>query len=685
VLARLPALLASVTPEEKMVFSALKQAANRLAATVLLPDAASIPPIPPAFNPADSVAARIRLQGAIAKAPGPIYYLIPDVASPLGGRSKQISISEDGDPASASDRSEASLATLNIDNVIYGILRTAGGSSEIQMTVGGVPTASPVSFSPIIGTPFVSLSATVGVGAPQTITIDQAVGLIGGSWIPWAGSPGAPPPIPIQAGVPTITAADATIIDLDSFLGPIGSPSRAMRTASLSVVITVLPTTCAHTATFVAGLLGNNIGRPLSVALASIQPPANAADGPILIAARLAAPPFFAAFSAAIDAISAHHGSIITSNANLAAHGVAAGFSETGRHIGQQLEAAEAIAAIRPAAIAPAPTADPVAALIAAALASMNAAPAPDPFQIEARRLLSAAAVISGAAGLTPAQMDIAVASISATLRTTGFVPPPPHLPPALPGFGPHLGFASPPILYGSSLLGAPPAPRPFDGLVIAGSEHLSAAEIIHAIANSFGKADSDLTSAISLAAGRPLPDAFFAADSAGLASQAAEQWSLILAEAQASAVGPMWPHPPPSWLEAGRRLRLTADAARNARSLPRPSIPSPAPRDDTDRSVIPKASTAGKARPTAASGATIGCLTAASIIAAEAVAVRVADPIGEARRIRDASYGGPALTYLLSDGTASGTMPNKCKPPNPSTHLFPSAPHNPPPRAHSP
>ena len=165
----------------------------------------------------------------------------------------------------------------------------------------------------------------------------------------------------------------------------------------------------------------------------------------------------------------------------------------------------------------------------------MQAAPAPDPVQIEARRLLRAAAVISGAAGLTPAHMDIAVASISATLRTTGFVPPPPHLPPALPGFGPHLGFASPPILYGSSLLGALPAPRPFDGLVIAGSEHLSAAEIIHAIANSFGKPDSDLTSAISLAAGRPLPDAFFAAAQSTDAFSAA--WLFFTAAFSAAAL----------------------------------------------------------------------------------------------------------------------------------------------------
>jgi hypothetical protein len=85
--------------------------------------------------------------------------------------------------------------------------------------------------------------------------------------------------------------------------------------------------------------------------------------------ARLAAPLFFAAFAAAIDAIPAHHHIIITANANLAAHGVAVGLSEAGRHIhiGQQLEAAEAIAA-HYAATAPPPAAGaPAAAPLAAA------------------------------------------------------------------------------------------------------------------------------------------------------------------------------------------------------------------------------------------------------------------------------------------------------------------------------
>jgi hypothetical protein len=99
------ALLASVTRDQQMVFSALKQAANKLAATILSPDAPSIPPVPPAFNPADTVGSRLRLQGAIARAPGPTYFFLPDVVSIHTSRSKQISVSDDGDPASASDRS----------------------------------------------------------------------------------------------------------------------------------------------------------------------------------------------------------------------------------------------------------------------------------------------------------------------------------------------------------------------------------------------------------------------------------------------------------------------------------------------------------------------------------------------------------------------------------------------------
>ena len=670
-----------------MVFSALVQAANKLAATILPSNATPIPPVQQAFTLADTEGSRARLQGAIARAPGllgaHVYYLIPDALSLLTARSKSLSLSDDGDATSATDRSEAAFLALNIADVAYGIIRASAKPGDLPFTVGGTSYGAVVTIDPVIGTPFTSLKVTIGVGAPQVLSIAQAVGLVAAQWIPWAGTPGAPPAIPVQAGIPTIAAADATTIDQTTFLGDATGPARAMREASLNLVLTGLPTTCAHTASFVAGIIDQNIGRPLSVALASIQPPANAADGAILTAARLAAPSFLAALTAVIDSIAVHHSPIIAANANLAAHGVTVGLPESGRHIGIQLQSAEARKATAPTVIA-APAPDPLAAAIAAAIAA--ATPGLDPFQIEARRLLT------GAAGLTQVQLDAAVISVSASLRSIGFVPPPPHLPP-IPPWGASLLLPGqlPGFLPPHGLIGGPPPPAIppwgsfrgiFHGLVAAGFESLPAPQIVHAIADAFGKADSDLILAISAAAGRPPPDAFFSGDTDGLATQAAENWSLILSSARAFEIRQArpseldWTGPPTSWLEAGRRLRLAADIAREASAAPRPVTNVTGPSQEAaDKSAIPKSAASAKARATAASGAIIGCLTSSGVVAAEAAAVKIADPIGEARRIRDASYGGPALTYLLSDGTASGTMPNKCKPPIssiPRTHIVP-------------
>ena len=174
---------------------------------------------------------RARLQGSIAKAAGPTYFLIPDVVSNHTSRSRQISISDDGNPASASDKTETAFQALNIDNVIYGILRTVGGSGELPMTVGGTPAGPAVSFSPIVGSPFDPLSVTIGLGAPQTTSIEQAVG------IPWAGSLGAPPAIPVRTGIATLIAADATLIDAAAFFGPAGSPDNAMRSTLLGIAL----------------------------------------------------------------------------------------------------------------------------------------------------------------------------------------------------------------------------------------------------------------------------------------------------------------------------------------------------------------------------------------------------------------------------------------------------------------
>ena len=46
-----------------MVLSILREAASKLAATILEPDAARIPAVDPAINPADIVASRQGLRG----------------------------------------------------------------------------------------------------------------------------------------------------------------------------------------------------------------------------------------------------------------------------------------------------------------------------------------------------------------------------------------------------------------------------------------------------------------------------------------------------------------------------------------------------------------------------------------------------------------------------------------------
>ena len=634
------------------MFISFKQAASKLAATILAPDAPMVASIAPAFNPGDTVGTRDRLRGSIGRAPGlvPVYYLFPDNPSGLNAGSKKLHVSTDGDPSSGADITENAFQALNIDSVIFGILRTSGGADDLKMTVGGVAGATAVTLSPVTSSPFTSITATVGTGAPQVITIQQAIGLVGATWLPWTGASRQPPTIPVQAGIPTLIAADATAADLDIYLGV--GPARTMRDASLALVLPTPQTDCAHTASLIAGITGCDISRPLSVALAAIKPPATPGDGPILIAARAASTPFFTSLLAAIDFIPGHHAAIIAANHNLAAHGITIGFAEAGRHIGQAMQDAEGKAP----AIAPL---DPVAAAIAAACAAITTPPTlPDPVVTEARRLLS------GAAGLDSAQMDTAVAAITQRLRSSGFIPPPPHLPPG--GiYGSSSGFVPPPPHLppvGSYALA--PLPPHFAGLVIPGAESLSPTQVIHSIAVAFGKTDAELTTAISTAAGKPPTDAFFTGDHDGLATQAAADWRIIISKA--AHVDPdagNWSTPPSSWLEAGRRLRAAADSARDASARTK-AMPSSKATDDADRTAIPKSSGSGaKGRWNSASGAIIGCLTAAPVVDAEAIATRLADPFAEARRIRDTSYGGPAITFMLSDGTVSGSMPNKCAP----------------------
>ena len=626
-------------------FSSLERAATALASAILDPSTPKVPAVPAAVTGNDIANARERLRGAIGRnTAGPTFFLFPDVPSTLGATSKKLHVSEGGDPAAGSDRTEAQMGALNIDSVVYNLcMGDAAGSSAAGLTLAGDPSQA-VTLRPIAASPFVGIRASIGAGAPQDISIDQAVALVGKEWLPWAGADEQPPPIAAQVGIPLVAAALATAIDPAVIYGPTG-PSHVMRAAALGVITTAW-TQCDHVADFVAGLVNRDIARPLVVALAALGVPPAAGEGSMLTAVRAAAPTFFSALADAIDSLPPLHAEIIAANDRVTNLHMVVGHYQAGRHAGQALERAERAAPPPPPpAPIPPPGVDPVAAAIAAAL---GAAPPADPLETEARKRLAGS-------GLSPLLLDQAVVGLVAALRASGWTPPAPSAPPPPPG-----PTAPPPI-------GAT-----FSGLRIPGSEHLSPLEVVHAIASAFGKSDAELAAAITVAAGKPPPDAFFLGDAEGLAIQAAADWDAICVGATID------PLPPSSWLEAGRRIRLEADGFRERSARARASGGHGASTEEAaDKTNIPKASAKGKA--TAASALVIAGLTAKSVVDAEMVAVKLADPIGEALRIKQTSYGARALTYLLSDGTVTGSMPTKGTPPR--TH---PAPPPPPGRTHS-
>ena len=251
-----------------MVFSILERAARQLSETILSEDAPRIAAIPPGFNDADAVGSRDRLRGAILRASaGPAYYLVPDAPSSLGAQSKSLALSDSGDAGSPTQRTGAQIGTLGIDSYILNIMRVAGSSDAQQLTVGGNPLAPAVSLSPVVASPWINVSAIVGMGSAQTVSIDQATTLVGAHWRPWIGAVDAPPALPTEVGLIDLAAADATLIDLTSVYG--AGSSRVMRETSLQQVLNTPPTQCVHIAALVGGIINRDVQRPLSVAFAA--------------------------------------------------------------------------------------------------------------------------------------------------------------------------------------------------------------------------------------------------------------------------------------------------------------------------------------------------------------------------------------------------------------------------------
>jgi hypothetical protein len=153
----------------------LYDAAASLAASVIPTGTPSVPAITASATTTDPVAARERLQGALVKAAGGEYFLVPAEASTLGAGSKKIPLSATGNFADATDRSEAQLAALSISEVALNIvLGTASTSTSPTLRVAGKPDGLPVTLAPIIEPALTRMRATVAGGTTTDITRRKA-------------------------------------------------------------------------------------------------------------------------------------------------------------------------------------------------------------------------------------------------------------------------------------------------------------------------------------------------------------------------------------------------------------------------------------------------------------------------------------------------------------------------------
>ena len=251
----------------------LYDAAASLAASVLPTGTPSVPAITASATTTDPVAARERLQGALVKAAGGEYFLVPAEASTLGAGSKKIPLSATGNFADATDRSEAQLAALSISEVALNIvLGTASTSTSPTLRVAGKPDGLPVTLAPIIEPALTRMRATVAGGTTTDITVEQAIALVGASWLPWAGREELPPPVLAAADVPDLATADAAPVVAPVLFGP--DAARAMRVASLQVLGMTL-SSYGEVSALVAGITAApEIRRPLAIALAAHAAPA---------------------------------------------------------------------------------------------------------------------------------------------------------------------------------------------------------------------------------------------------------------------------------------------------------------------------------------------------------------------------------------------------------------------------
>ena len=651
--------------------SPLTAAINKLAAATRTSATAVQPPAPAssALRVPDLVAetdmdeVKRQVAGAIWKMTGaqgaPATYCFTPITRAMSG-SKVALVSKVGE---ASSMKEIPWLSVNCEAWVPGAL-TFGAKAGIN-AAGFTVSNQPVTLSPAAGDKFEKLELTAGGGALPTVkAIDEALGLVGAAFSPLTGGGAAAPLLAVAGVIPSVEDALAEGFDLDEVtkLGVAGhefdGPIRAGKMPALGFA-TATPS-CDEVAGFLAGLVGDAtikgaLAVVLAVDVAAATVAGAAAETTAVVAARAA---LVAGMHEVADQISDAQGKeALARIAGLRASGL---FQSGGG--GAIIRSVSSFSRpATPAPVLPPPAADPQAAALghivqllqrAASPANCNATfqampSGPDP------GFANAFAAIAAASGVA--------ASPAGPASPVMFTPapiPPPGQPPRL--------------LSGLDVL------RPAAGTAAA----LSDIDLLVQLGDM-----AVVTNIRAMASPTGTPDPMTMLSLSGVMAEATAahvngELEILLDRLRrdlpsgTSVVGQVaggfeWRVPPRTLADAGGRLlmlergaselrRLSTGSGRDSPALgAAPTAASSLHHENSQKVPIVGTSASAKVLYRACSAAALAPICTPSVVAAEAAAQRLADPLAEAYRLVSA-WGGPADSFLRSNGHVTTEAPGK-------------------------
>ena len=110
------------------MIAALRESVAKLAESVLPAGTPAVGAVQPAWSNSDSVRSRSALEGSIVRCSGGDYLLVPPGESGLAASNKKLPASTTGRESDATDKTEASIASLNPESVMVGIITGDAGA-----------------------------------------------------------------------------------------------------------------------------------------------------------------------------------------------------------------------------------------------------------------------------------------------------------------------------------------------------------------------------------------------------------------------------------------------------------------------------------------------------------------------------------------------------------------------------